>query len=88
MTEYAHLLQNCFLQHHKESAPKLVRWNALGGTGKILNVDGSSIGNPGIFGYGVLFAMRMELGYMASLVTLESLISFMRSLWQSLKVFS
>jgi ribonuclease HI len=52
ITEYAHLLQNCFLQHHKESAPKLVRWNALGGTGMILNVDGSSIGNPGISGYG------------------------------------
>ncbi|KAK2448759.1 hypothetical protein QL285_008006 [Trifolium repens] len=52
ITEYAHLLQNCFLHHHKESIPKLVRWNALGGTDMILNVDGSSIGNPSISIYG------------------------------------
>jgi hypothetical protein len=52
ITEYAHLLQNCNLHHHKESILKLVRWNALGGTGMILNVDGSSIGNPSISGYG------------------------------------
>jgi hypothetical protein len=34
--------------------PRFVRCNALGGTGMILNADGSSIGNPGIFGFGGL----------------------------------
>ncbi|KAK2446854.1 hypothetical protein QL285_017603 [Trifolium repens] len=29
----------------------MVRWNAQGGTGMILNVDGSSIGNPGVPGF-------------------------------------
>jgi ribonuclease HI len=32
----------------------MVRWNAQGGIGMILNVDGSSIGNPGVFGFGCL----------------------------------
>ncbi|GAU31243.1 hypothetical protein TSUD_149290 [Trifolium subterraneum] len=32
----------------------MVRWNAHGGIGMILNVDGSSIGNPGISGFGGL----------------------------------
>ncbi|PNX65526.1 hypothetical protein L195_g062645, partial [Trifolium pratense] len=30
----------------------MVRWNAHGGIRMILNVDGSSIGNPGISGFG------------------------------------
>ncbi|GAU48622.1 hypothetical protein TSUD_133530 [Trifolium subterraneum] len=33
---------------------KLVKWNALGSSGMILNVDGSSIGNPGVSRYGGL----------------------------------
>ncbi|GAU13776.1 hypothetical protein TSUD_82850 [Trifolium subterraneum] len=33
---------------------KLVKWNALGGTGMLLNVDGNSIGNPGISDFGGL----------------------------------
>ncbi|MCH84589.1 hypothetical protein A2U01_0005421 [Trifolium medium] len=32
----------------------MVRWNAQGGTGMILNVNGSSIGNPGVSGFGGL----------------------------------
>jgi hypothetical protein len=32
----------------------MVRWNAQGGNNMILNVDGSSIGNPGISGFGGL----------------------------------
>ncbi|PNX93847.1 ribonuclease H [Trifolium pratense] len=52
ITDYAILLYNCFLHHHETTVPKLVRWNAHGGTDMILNVDGSSIGNPDISGYG------------------------------------
>jgi hypothetical protein len=29
----------------------LVRWNAQGSIGLILNVDGSSVGNPGVSGF-------------------------------------
>ncbi|PNX62229.1 hypothetical protein L195_g061051, partial [Trifolium pratense] len=29
----------------------MVRWNAQGGNGIILNVDGSNIGNPGVSGF-------------------------------------
>ncbi|MCH83631.1 ribonuclease H protein [Trifolium medium] len=32
----------------------MVRWNAYGGLGMILNIDGNSIGNLGVFGFGGL----------------------------------
>ncbi|PNX81864.1 hypothetical protein L195_g037889, partial [Trifolium pratense] len=48
---YAPLLKNCRFNEQETTLPKLVRWNALGGTSMILNVDGSSIGNPRIFGF-------------------------------------
>ncbi|MCH79684.1 RNA-directed DNA polymerase (Reverse transcriptase) [Trifolium medium] len=44
---------NCNIIHHETPTSKLVKWNALGGTGMILNVDGSS-SNPGISGFGGL----------------------------------
>ncbi|GAU12548.1 hypothetical protein TSUD_182620 [Trifolium subterraneum] len=46
--DYALLLKNCYFNTHETLITKLVKWNALGGTGMILNVDGSSIGNPSI----------------------------------------
>ncbi|GAU22350.1 hypothetical protein TSUD_106780 [Trifolium subterraneum] len=52
--DYALLLKNCYFSTHEISTTKFVKWNALGGTGLILNVDGSSIGNPGISGFGGL----------------------------------
>jgi hypothetical protein len=52
--DYALLLENCHSIDHEISLTKQVKWNALGGTGMILNVDGSSIGNPGISGFGGL----------------------------------
>ncbi|GAU39617.1 hypothetical protein TSUD_397060 [Trifolium subterraneum] len=52
--DYAILLKNCYAHQQETPLPKLVRWNALGGIGMILNVDGSSIGNPGPLGYGGL----------------------------------
>jgi ribonuclease HI len=52
--DYALLLENCHSIDHETSFTKQVKWNALGGTGMILNVDGSSIGNPGISGFGGL----------------------------------
>ncbi|PNX91672.1 ribonuclease H [Trifolium pratense] len=54
IVDYALLLKNCHFHQHEVMLPKLVRWNALDGTGMILNVDGSSIGNPVIFGFGGL----------------------------------
>jgi ribonuclease HI len=54
IVEYALLLKNCHSNQRETLIPKLVRWNALGGTNMILNVDGSSIGNPGISGFGGL----------------------------------
>jgi ribonuclease HI len=48
------LLQNGHGTNRASSSHDLVRWNALDGTGMILNVDGSSKGNPGVSGYGGL----------------------------------
>ncbi|GAU11445.1 hypothetical protein TSUD_344360 [Trifolium subterraneum] len=55
---YGRLGMLCVLK--ETSLPKLVRWNALGGIGMILNVDGSSIGNPGPSGYGGLIRNAYE----------------------------
>ncbi|MCH87081.1 hypothetical protein A2U01_0007946, partial [Trifolium medium] len=46
--DYAHVLMKCFFKQNTTSANRLVRWNAFDRTGMILNVDGSSFGNPGI----------------------------------------
>jgi ribonuclease HI len=51
---FALLLKHCFAQHYENPTTRMVRWNAHGGTGMILNVDGSSIGNPGVSGFGGL----------------------------------
>jgi ribonuclease HI len=51
---YAHLLKKCFFKHYVSPETRMVRWNAQGGTCMILNVDGSSIGNPGISRFGGL----------------------------------
>ncbi|MCI41372.1 ribonuclease H protein, partial [Trifolium medium] len=48
------LLTNRFLKHYESLTTTMVRWNAQGGISMILNVDGSSIGNPGVSGYGGL----------------------------------
>ncbi|PNX87731.1 ribonuclease H [Trifolium pratense] len=47
----AQLLRTCFLKPNISPTTTMVRWNAHGGIGMILNVDGSSIGNPGISGF-------------------------------------
>ncbi|GAU50029.1 hypothetical protein TSUD_240220 [Trifolium subterraneum] len=52
--DYALLLKNCYFNTHETPTTRLVKWNVLGGTGMILNVDGSIIGNPGISGFGGL----------------------------------
>jgi hypothetical protein len=54
IVDYALLLKNDPSKSHINFIPQLVRWNANGGTNMILNVDGSSIGNPGVSGYGGL----------------------------------
>ncbi|GAU11845.1 hypothetical protein TSUD_75960 [Trifolium subterraneum] len=54
IVDYALLLKNCHFNYQVTTLPKIVRWNALGGTSMILNVDRSSIGNPGISGFGGL----------------------------------
>jgi hypothetical protein len=51
---FALLLQNGHGTNVASSPLELIRWNALDGTGMILNVDGSSKGNPGVSGYGGL----------------------------------
>ncbi|CAJ2657171.1 unnamed protein product [Trifolium pratense] len=51
---FALLLRACFLTQQMVTTTKLVKWNALGSTDMILNVDGSSIGNPGASGFGGL----------------------------------
>jgi hypothetical protein len=48
---FAQLLKTCFLKQNISPATRMVRWNAQGGNNMILNVDGSSIGNPGISGF-------------------------------------
>ncbi|PNX87620.1 hypothetical protein L195_g043713 [Trifolium pratense] len=40
IVDYALLLKNYHFNQHEMTLPKLVRWNALAGTGMILNVDG------------------------------------------------
>jgi hypothetical protein len=52
--DYSLMLKNGPLDQHAAMTTNLVRWNSLGGTSMILNVDGSSIGNPGVFGFGRL----------------------------------
>ncbi|CAJ2670435.1 unnamed protein product [Trifolium pratense] len=54
IVDYALLLKNCDFNQHETTLPKLMRWNAFGGTDMILNVDGCSIGNPGISNFGGL----------------------------------
>ncbi|PNY00019.1 ribonuclease H [Trifolium pratense] len=45
---YAHLLFKCFFKQATVPKTKWVRWNSHRGSGMILNVDGSSLGNPDI----------------------------------------
>ncbi|GAU17063.1 hypothetical protein TSUD_105620 [Trifolium subterraneum] len=52
--DYALLVKKCYSQQKSTLANRLVRWNAHDGTDMILNVDGSSIGNPEIYGFGGL----------------------------------
>jgi ribonuclease HI len=49
-----HLLKKCLLNSHESPTTRMVRWNAQSGIGMILNVDGSSFGNPGVSGFGGL----------------------------------
>jgi hypothetical protein len=51
---YVHLLKKCFFKHYVSPDTRMVRWNAQGGTCMILYVDGSSIDNHGISGFGGL----------------------------------
>ncbi|GAU41397.1 hypothetical protein TSUD_244820 [Trifolium subterraneum] len=54
IVDYALLLTNCHTNSQVITLPKLVKWNAFGGTNMILNLDESSIDNPGISGFGGL----------------------------------
>jgi ribonuclease HI len=54
IVDYALLLKTDPSKSHINLNPQLVRWNVNGGTYMILNVDGNSIGNPGVSGYGGL----------------------------------
>ncbi|PNX79511.1 ribonuclease H, partial [Trifolium pratense] len=47
----AQLLRTCFIKHNKSPTTTMVRWNAHCGIRMILNVDGSNIDNPGVFGF-------------------------------------
>lgn len=51
---YANLLDKCFIKSSQISNTRLVKWNAHKGHGMILNVDGSSLGIPGVSGFGGL----------------------------------
>jgi len=48
---YASLLAKCFLKQHPVPLMHVINWNDKGGNGMILNVDGSSLGNPGVSGF-------------------------------------
>ncbi|GAU40002.1 hypothetical protein TSUD_211230 [Trifolium subterraneum] len=50
----AQLLRTCFIKQNISPTTRMVRWNAQGGNRMILNVDGSSIGNPGVSDFGGL----------------------------------
>jgi ribonuclease HI len=54
IVDYSLMLKNSLLHQQVAASIKLVRWNSLGGTGMILNVDDSSLGNPGVSGFGGL----------------------------------
>jgi len=51
---FANLLAQYFPKSNLTTQPWLVKWNAHNGQGSILNVDGSSLGNPGVSGFGSL----------------------------------
>ena len=51
---FANLLAQCFPKSNLTPQPQLVKWNSHNGQGSILNVDGSSLGNPGVSGFGGL----------------------------------
>jgi ribonuclease HI len=51
---FVQLLETCFLKQNISPATRMVRWNAHCGNNMILNVDGRSIGNLGISGFGGL----------------------------------
>ena len=54
--KYANLLAKCFLKQHPVPLMRVIKyWNDKGGNGMILNVDGSSLGNPGVSDFGGLF---------------------------------
>jgi ribonuclease HI len=48
------LLKKCLLNSHESPTTIIVRWNDQSGIGMILNVDGSSLGNPGVSDFGGL----------------------------------
>jgi hypothetical protein len=56
----ANLLAKCFLKQHPIPLMRVIKWNNKGGKDMILNVDGSSLGNPGVSGFGGL--LRNEDG--------------------------
>jgi len=61
---YANLLAKCFLEQHPVPLMRVIKWNDKGGNGMILNVDGSNLGNPGVFDFEVCLGSRMVLGSM------------------------
>ena len=54
IVNFANLLAQYFPKSNLTTQPWLVKWNAHNGQGSILNVDGSSLGNPGVSGFGSL----------------------------------
>jgi len=48
---YANLLAKCFIKHHPVPLMRVIKWKDKSGNGMVLNVGGSSLDNPGIFGF-------------------------------------
>ncbi|KAK2358414.1 hypothetical protein QL285_095601 [Trifolium repens] len=46
--DYAQLFRSCFFNQNAAAVTRKVKWNATDSNITILNVDGSSIGNPGV----------------------------------------
>ncbi|CAI8612715.1 unnamed protein product [Vicia faba] len=54
IVNYENILAKCFLKHNMSHPTRMITWNTQKGSNIILNVDGSSIGNPSVSGFGGL----------------------------------
>lgn len=49
---YANLLAKCFLKRYPIPLMQMIKWNNKGGNSMILDVNGSSLDNPGVSTFG------------------------------------